>query len=132
MRKRKCEIPCASQFNKLVTFLRAPDEFTDTQEIETRDWAEWSGAGKSYAAIHTTGSRAVNIANQSHEQVDSVVECPWNGTTRLIDHTCAIRRTDIDGTFLYRQVVAAINVDEQNRMMRFICRTTSPNGVQDE
>ena len=132
MAKKKCAIPCPSKYNKLVTFLKAPDELNANQEIETRDWSDWTETGKCYAEIHTAGSRAVNIANQSHEQVESVVECPWGGTTRRVTGNYAIRRTDVDGTYLYRHIIAAINVDEDNVVMRFICRTTTPNGIEDE
>lgn len=126
---KQCTIPSLQDYDKLVTFLRAPNELTDDQELETRDWHDWSESGRSYARVHTTGSRAVSVANQSHQQIDAVIECPWNKTTNAVKHYYAIRIKDISGS-VYFQVVTAMNVDMANHTMRFICRTTDPEGVQ--
>jgi hypothetical protein len=130
-KKRECHIPCPSDYDKLVVFLKAPDELNDNQEIEARDWSDWTVTGRAYAKIHTTGSRSVNFAQQSHQQVDSVVECSWNAVTRRITGSHAIRRVNFDGSFVYRHILEAINVDENNVTMRFLCRTTTQSGMQE-
>lgn len=116
--------------DKLIYFLRAPNELTD-QEIETRDWSDWDTTGKAYATIHTAGSRAVYVANQTHASVDAVIECNWNSISRVVGSNYAIKRVNF-GDPLYFQIVAAINLDFNNQRMRFLCRLTTPNGVQDE
>ena len=126
---RQCAIPCVSDYDKLVTFLRAPNELTADQELETRDWYDWPEAGRSYARVHTTGSRAVSVANQSHQQIDAVIECPWNKTTNSVKHYFAIRMRDISGWY-YFHVVTAMNVDMGNHTMRYVCRSTTPEGVE--
>lgn len=129
MAHAKCKMPAPQTFDKLVTFLRCPNELTADQELETRDWSDWTTAGQSYAAIHTTGSRAVSVANQSHQQIDAVIECPWNKTTNSVKHYFAIKVRDIAG-WAYFQIVTAMNVDMANQTMRYICRQTHPEGVQ--
>lgn len=135
-KKHRCEIPCPSKYDKLVFFLKAPDELNDNQEIEARDWTDWTVTGKSYAAIHTIGSRSVTLAQQSigqqaHEYVDSVVECPWNAVSRRITGNNAIRTVDFDGNHVHRHIVQAINVDEKNVTMQFLCRSTTQTGMQE-
>lgn len=129
-KSRPCGLPAPETYDKLVTFMKAPNELTDDQELETRDWHDWSEAGRSYARVFTTGSRAVSVANQSHQQIDAVIECPWSKTTNAVKHYFAIKIRDISGS-VYFQVVTAMNVDMGNHTMRFICRSTSPEGVQD-
>jgi hypothetical protein len=127
-KKQQCAIPSLQDYEKVVTFLKAPNELTDDQELETRDWSDWAVAGQSYARIHTTGSRAVSVANQSHQQIDAVIECPWNATTNAVKHYYAIRIKDLCG-WVYFHVIAPMNVDMRNHTMRFVCRSTSPEGV---
>jgi len=130
MAKKKCQTSCSSNYDKLITFLRAPNELNADQEIETRDWSEWDTAGKAYATIHTAGSRAVYIANQTHQSVDAVIECAWNSITRRVGSNYAIKRMNF-GEILYFQIVDAINIDFSNQTMRFMCRITTPNVVQE-
>jgi len=130
-RHRECEIPCPSEYDKLITFLRPPDELNADQEIEARDWIDWTTAGKAYASIKTRGSRAVNIANQSHQSIDAVIECAWNGTTRIVSDAYAIRLKAPDNQYTYLHVVAATNVNYANTKMQFLCRETNPTGIQD-
>lgn len=129
--KKKCSTSCNDTDDKLVQFLRAPNELNADQEIETRDWSEWDTAGKSYASIHTAGSRAVYVANQTHQSFDAVIECAWNSITRVIGSNHAIKRMNF-GEALYFHVIAAINVDFKNQRMRFLCRITTPNGIQED
>lgn len=130
-----CALPDASAYNKFVTFLKCPDALDADYEINTRDWSKWTVVGTSYAkvstatgGISTSGGRQVEMASQAHSIVDAVFECPWGSTTRTVDHGHAIRRKTFDG-FDYWQIVAAINVNEDNMVMRFVCRKVTPNGV---
>lgn len=131
MAKKKCSTSCNNNYDKLIRFLRAPNELNADQEIETRDWSEWDTAGGAYASIHTAGSRAVFVANQTHQSVDAVIECAWNSITRLVGSNYAIKRMNF-GEALYFHIVDAINVDFNNQTMRFMCRITTPNGIQEE
>ncbi len=132
MGKQKCEIEDPSSYNKFVTFLKAPDELNANQEIENRDWNDWTVDGRSSAKIATKGSRIVNVASQDHGQVDAVIECPWGSTTRRISDSHSIRLNNYDGSKRYLAIINAVNVDLANIKMRFICRETTPNGDQDD
>ncbi len=132
MAKRKCEIKDPSYYDKFVTFLKAPDELNANQEIESRDWNDWTIDGRSSAKISTKGSRIVNVASQDHGQVDAVIECPWGSTTRTITDSHTVRIRKFDGKYRYLAIINAVDVDFANTEMRFICRETTPNGDQDD
>lgn len=131
MAKNKCKTSCGSLDDKLISFLRAPNELNADQEIETRDWSDWDTTGKAYATIHTAGSRSVYVASQTHEACDAVIECAWNSISRVVAHNYAIKRMNF-GEPIYFHVIAAVNVDFKNQRMKFICRITNPNGIQDD
>lgn len=131
MAKQKCQTSCNGTDDKLISFLRAPNELNADQEIETRDWSEWDTTGKAYATIHTAGSRAVYVANQTHQSVDAVIECDWNSISRLVGAHYAIKRMNFREA-QYFQIVSAINIDFNNQRMRFLCRITTPNGIQED
>lgn len=125
--KSKCRQTCASKYDKLITFLRPPDELDANYEIDTRDWAAWTEIGPGYVSIVTGGGREIEVANQIHGHVDAIIECQWGSVSRTVDFGCAIRRQGF-GDPTYWQVIAAINVNENNVTMKFICRNTKPNG----
>ena len=132
MAKNKCQTKDPSYYNRFVKFLKAPDELNANQEIESRDWNDWTLDGGSAAKISTKGSRIVNVASQDHGQVDAVIECPWGSTTRRISDSHSIRIKNYDNTFQYLAIINAVNEDFSNMEMRFICRQTTPNGDQDD
>ncbi len=123
MAKRKCETPDASSFDKLITFLRAPDELTDTNEVAVRTWSDWRSRGKAYSRWHTAGSRQFSAASQQHQAVDAVVETPWTRSAAAIDTTDAIKLAQ-GTTVSYWLILAVINVDMNNQLLRFVCRKT--------
>jgi len=127
-KKHSCSLPCTN-YDKVFRFLRCPDELDANQEIESRDWDAWRSAGACYGKLVTGSGREVQAASQIHGQVDAVCECPWNSVSRLITHFHAIKLIGYDRKPIHYQIIAAINVDENNVTMQYICRKTSPSGV---
>jgi hypothetical protein len=115
--KTQCHLPCATEYPTAITVLRAPDELNDDQEIETRDWNDWAIAGYAYGRVKTGTAREVLSAGQTHGQVDAVVFSPWGTKTKDLTNSNALK---INGS--YYHIIGAINVDELNVEMQFICR----------
>lgn len=117
MRPDQCKIPCGSDYPSSLTLLEAPDDLNDDQELETRDFAEWTTTGYSYGSVKTGTAREVISASQTHGQVDAVISAPWGTKTKDLTNSNAIF---VNGS--YYHIIGAINVDELNVEMKFICR----------
>lgn len=117
MRPNQCHIPCGNEYPSSLTLLEAPDDLNDDQEIEDRDFADWTAIGYSYGSVKTGSAREVVAANQTHGQVDAVIRCPWGTKTKDLTNSNAIL---VNGS--YYHIIGAVNVDELNVEMQFICR----------
>ena len=115
--KNSCKMDCGISYPLLLQFLKPPDQLNDNQEVETKDWNEWASAGNSYGRVKSKSSREVLSANQTHGQVDAVVFAPWGQRTKDITNENAIK---VNGS--YYHIIGAVNVDEMNQEMMFVCR----------
>lgn len=117
MKTDNCNLPCGTAYPTKLTILRAPDELNDGQEIEDRDWSEWATAGYAYGNCKTGTAREVFVAGQTHGQVDAVIKTAWSTKTKDLTNSNALL---VNGS--YYHIIGAINVDELNVEMQFICR----------
>jgi len=116
-KQQRCYLPCANEYPLALEFLTPPDELDIDYELDTRDWTQWATLGRSYGRVETGSGREFQMAAQIHGLVDAVITAPWGSVSRQVTNNYAIKVNSV-----YYQIIAAINVDEMNSEMKFICR----------
>lgn len=121
--KAECRIEDTSRYDKLIEFLKAPDDVNELNEQSpARDYSQWVYVGRGYAKIYTSGSRQFLGAAQIHEYLDAVVETPWTRVAATVKGGQLIKYTQKNMEPVYYAILAVTNVNEDNVKLRFICR----------
>lgn len=115
---RGCEIPDPLEFDTEVEF--EPPNRTANALNEVPAHTRMSAEHTLWCKVRTKGSREVYFAEQSHGQLDVVVECEWQDELTSINSQW---RMVIDGD-MFEIIGKPENVNYQNQTLRFLGRTT--------
>jgi head-tail adaptor len=113
-----CQVPDPAEFDTSVQFEPPNTESNALNEIDAHD--RQPAQYEPWCKVRTRGSREVYFAEQSHGQLDVVVECEYFADLEEVTTDWRM----VIGTDVFEIIGKPENVNYQNTLMRFVGRHT--------